>query len=950
MNDNISQIKETSTDKNMLTIFAAITVSFVLAIFVSIFSLTMLARENTKDIDTMLTYRIYDSISSSLNEPIVVARTMACNDLLADFLKNEDSLTEQEAIDIMKNYLGNVKRGLEYDSAFLVSESTHRYYTYEGLNKIVDPVNDDHDIWYSLFLEQNVPLDLDVDTDEVNQGLWTVFVNARIEDENGKLLGVCGVGVQMTNLQELFLTSEKEYDVKINLVDENGLVQVDTNDINIENARFDASILNTHDPEEFIYQTIDNNEFAVTKYVEYLDWYLVVSSTPTSISDEFINVILVNIVLFLFVMVMLIITIALILRRIKKERDEREKLLIVSERALASSDAKSSFLSNMSHEIRTPINAVLGMNEMILRESDDTNVLTYSESIKTAGHTLLGLINDILDFSKIEAGKMEIIPVEYEIPEMVNDLVNMIQTRANDKGLELKLDFNQDIPKVLFGDEVRIKQIITNILTNAVKYTEKGSVTFSIDYEKMVTEPEYVTLKVSVKDTGIGIKPEDMKKLFEEFERIEEQRNRNVEGTGLGMNITKTLLEMMGSSLHVDSVYGEGSVFSFDLKQKVIKWEPLGDYEAAYRASISSHARYKEKFTAPDAVVLVVDDTVTNLDVFKNLLKQTRVKVETTQTGTECLELTHNKKYDLIFLDHMMPDMDGIETLHEMHMQDDNPNIDTPAVCLTANAISGAREMYLEAGFTDYLTKPINPDELEDMLIQYLPEDKILSPSMESSGSNETASNESVSGEETDESKGSEEELPAWLKNCKELDTANGVYYCGGISGYLSVLTNYHSSIKDDADTIEDYYRSDDIANYKIKVHAIKSTSRAIGATALSEKARLLEEAGDAGDINYIRNNTDEMLKEYRSYIEILSPLDISKTDLPDIPEDILSDAYAAIAEFTETKDYDLTHMVTESVKEYKLSPNDEKCFAAIRTCLSRMDWDGIKEILKQNN
>jgi len=256
---------------------------------------------------------------------------------------------------------------------------------------------------------------------------------------------------------------------------------------------------------------------------------------------------------------------------IDKEKNERDELINLSERAFAASEAKSSFLSNMSHEIRTPINAILGMNEMILRECNDSEIIPYAESIKTSGSTLLGIINDILDFSKIEAGKIEIIPVDYDLSSLINDLVNMIQTKADDKGLTLSLEFDKKLPKMLYGDEVRIKQVITNILTNAVKYTEKGIVTFSMGFKRVEEESDSVILLVSIKDTGIGIKPEDMKKLFAEFERIEEERNRSVEGTGLGMPITRNLLRLMKSNLKVESIYGLGTKFSFELKQKVIR-------------------------------------------------------------------------------------------------------------------------------------------------------------------------------------------------------------------------------------------------------------------------------------------------------------------------------------------------------------------------------------------
>ncbi|MBR1568427.1 MAG: response regulator [Lachnospiraceae bacterium] len=410
---------------------------------------------------------------------------------------------------------------------------------------------------------------------------------------------------------------------------------------------------------------------------------------------------------------------------IDNEKRERNELVIASERAIAASEAKSSFLSNVSHEIRTPINAVLGMNEMILRECEDKNILAYSESVRTAGNTLLGLVNDILDFSKIEAGKMEIIPVDYDLSSVINDLVNMIQTKVDDKGLKLEIDINRNIPKLLNGDEVRIKQIVTNLLTNAVKYTEKGTVTFCIRYDRLPDDPDSVLLKFYVKDTGIGIKKEDIKKLFSKFERIEEERNRNIEGTGLGMSITKRLLEMMDSSLVVESIYGLGSKFSFHLKQRVVKWEEIGDYEAAYKASIGRREKYHERFRAPKAEILVVDDTEMNLEVFKSLLKKTAVKVDTAISGDDGLTLAYDKKYDIIFLDHMMPEKDGIETLHELRSRPKDPNIKTPVICLTANAISGAREYYISEGFDNYLTKPVDSEKLENMILEYLPKEKI---------------------------------------------------------------------------------------------------------------------------------------------------------------------------------------------------------------------------------
>ncbi|SES86852.1 Response regulator c-di-GMP phosphodiesterase, RpfG family, contains REC and HD-GYP domains [[Clostridium] aminophilum] len=424
-------------------------------------------------------------------------------------------------------------------------------------------------------------------------------------------------------------------------------------------------------------------------------------------------------------------------------RRQYEQIKEAKEEADYANTAKSHFLANMSHEIRTPINAVLGMNEMILRESEDDNVLEYAENVKMASNTLLSIINDILDFSKIEAGKMVITPADYDLSSVLNDLVNMIRTRADSKGLVLHLAFDEKTPKMLYGDEVRIKQVITNLLTNAVKYTEEGSVTFGVGYEK-TEDPEEIVLIVSVTDTGIGIKKEDVEKLFSEFVRIEEKRNRNIEGTGLGMNITKSLLEMMGSALQVETEYGKGSTFSFRLKQKVVRWDELGDYEKAYREAIASREKYKEQFRAPDALVLVVDDTPMNLMVFKNLLKRTGIRIDTATGGDEALALTREKTYDLIFLDHMMPDKDGIETLQELRAEEENPNAHTVTICLTANAISGARENYIAAGFDDYLTKPIKAENLESMIMRYLPEEKMQTAESDQTSQNRAAETEKI--------------------------------------------------------------------------------------------------------------------------------------------------------------------------------------------------------------
>ena len=401
------------------------------------------------------------------------------------------------------------------------------------------------------------------------------------------------------------------------------------------------------------------------------------------------------------------------------------KLIVTAEAANQANEAKSYFLSTMSHDIRTPMNAIIGMNEMILRDSREEDVLMYAENIRTAGNTLLGIINDILDFSKIEAGKMEVMEVDYHVVSLLNDIVNMVQRKADEKHLTFQLDVDEKIPRFLHGDEIRIKQVITNLLSNAVKYTTEGSVVFSMRSSKCEEEPDCVMLKVCVKDTGIGIRQEDLDRLFVAFERIDEHKNRNVEGTGLGMAIAQSFLHMMGSKIEVKSEYGKGSEFSFDLKQKVTSWEMLGEFEGAYKHFLLEREQYRVSFVAPKARILVVDDNEMNLKVFVNLLRQTKIQIDTAESGDAAIALFKRNFYDVILLDHMMPDKDGIETIKEMKACTDTPNDRSPILCLTANAVSGMREMYLRAGFDDYLTKPIDTRRLEQMLLTYLSSDLI---------------------------------------------------------------------------------------------------------------------------------------------------------------------------------------------------------------------------------
>ncbi len=533
---------------------------------------------------------------------------------------------------------------------------------------------------------------------------------------------------------------------------------------------------------------------------------------------------------------------------LEKTTKELEDMAVAANAANA---AKSEFLSMMSHEIRTPINAILGMNEMILRESGSESVLTYAENARAAGLSLLGIINEILDFSKIEAGKMDIVPQRYALVSLISDLVNLIRLRVEERGLTLRVTADPATPHLLIGDELRVKQIITNLLTNAVKYTEKGSVTFAVTFRK--TAADEVALGISVEDTGTGIKEENLHKLFNAFDRIDAESTRKIEGTGLGLNITQQLLRLMGSHLEVKSDYGKGSVFSFSLRQKVADWEGIGEISAALRQTDARRARKKESFTAPGARILVVDDAPMNLAVISGLLKRTKIQVDTADSGEECLERFGKNDYDLVFLDHRMPKMDGIETLGRLKELYGEKAARVPVISLTANAMAGARDKYVAMGFSDYLSKPVMADELEAMLLRWLPREKVIY-----AVSNDAAETTS---------------LPSWLSEVPLLHPDQGVKFCGGVREYLHALALFAASVRPRAEEIEELYRSEDWENYTTKVHGLKSMARFIGAGELADLAAELEAAGNAGDRSAIEAGTKTLLGLYRSLEAPLSRL-----------------------------------------------------------------------------
>jgi signal transduction histidine kinase/CheY-like chemotaxis protein/HPt (histidine-containing phosphotransfer) domain-containing protein len=559
---------------------------------------------------------------------------------------------------------------------------------------------------------------------------------------------------------------------------------------------------------------------------------------------------------------------------------QRRQLLTHEQELLAANSAKSSFLANMSHEIRTPINGIIGMNTMMLREcADDSTLAEYAVNIQSASQSLLAIVNDILDISKIESGKLEIIPVEYELFSVVNDCYNMTASRAANKGLEFMIHMNPSIPCGLLGDEIRVRQIINNLLSNAVKYTDEGMVELTLDYEQK--SDAAIVLVIQVRDTGIGIRREDIGKLFESFMRVDEKRNSHIEGSGLGLNLTKKLVDLMHGEITVSSVYTQGSVFTARIPQIIKNREPVGDFAARYQELLEQKETISEVVYAPDARVLVVDDVPMNLLVAKGLLKYTRIKVDTAGSGEEALELIEKTRYDLIFLDHLMPVMDGVECLHQIRERKEHPNMTTPIIVLTANAIIGAREEYIQAGFTDYLPKPIQERELQGMLMKYLPSERIRLRRMDDlvadASRQKQEKEESVAPEESVAAAPAEEAVSAQalvpadlpflerLNALGELDTTVGMSYCmDNEEFYQEMLKEYLNSGK--AEAMRRYFAAQDWENYRITVHALKSTSLTVGAVELSEQAKALEMACKENRISYVQENHAQVLARYEAF------------------------------------------------------------------------------------
>lgn len=645
---------------------------------------------------------------------------------------------------------------------------------------------------------------------------------------------------------------------------------------------------------------------------------------------------------------------ALLILDVTETREYVNRLIEMQEKADKANSAKSDFLANMSHEIRTPMNAIMGFADLCLREQN----YTYAGDIKSAAKNLITIVNDILDISKIEAGKMELVPSVYNTENMLREIVSIIEVQLESKEtVELKTRIDKGLPAKMYGDEIKLKQILINLLGNAVKFTKNGSITFSV--REMSRSEDKICLAFKIADTGIGIKEEDLSKLFRSFQQVDSTRNREIEGTGLGLSISKNLAALMDGNITVESEYGKGSAFT------VIVWQKISDTAPISPNAVFSRKEKEKDLTiyAPDARVLVVDDNKVNLNVTSHILSTYGIKPDLAESGQAAIDKINSGYYDLVFMDHMMPGMDGVEATGRIRSQGDAYTSELPIVALTANAVDGAQNMFLNSGFNDFISKPINVSRLEKILAEWLPQHMITYVKSDKSGGAAASADVDTLGMLgiIDDSivETQENEVPAndYGFSIPDVNIDDGLKLCGDMETYMSILKTYMETADDSIEKISYFARERDYKNYTIEVHGLKSSSLAIGANELSEMAKQLELAGKEENYDRITADTPALLAKYTDLVEHIKPVmaeqsgqsdSINDSDKPPVDKEIFKSSIEKILTGLDELDSDGALQVFDELLGYSFpSEGIASAIEKARQYTDNFAYEKAEEILK---